>query len=159
MSNLKKKTGVAFLFFLAVAFVVFTVSQVTAITKDQYPDGSGNWWDYDQNDAYSAAAQASVGKWNFWGGTEVSTFANAYCDDTYSDGTVAKGKYFLSSSKATPPTLEQGFTGHLNLMLADEKKYWFTSPEEVQGIASAIVNLEVNNLEADRDVRTEIIFW
>lgn len=44
-------------------------------------------------------------------------------------------------------------------MLADEKKYWFTSPEEVQGIASAIVNLEVNNLEADRDVGTELIFW
>ena len=159
MLDLKRKTGIAFLFFIAVAFAVFTVSQVTAVTKDQYPDGSGNWWDYDQNDAYSASAQASVGKWNVWGGIEVSTFASAYCDDTYSDETVAKGKYTLTSDKANPPFKQQGFNGSLSKTLADEKKYWFASPEEVRGVAAAIVDLEGNNLEADRDVSTDIVIW
>lgn len=159
MSNLNGKIGFALCFIFIVVVIVFTVSQVTAVTKDLYPDGSGNWWHYDQNNAYSASVQASVGKWKAFGGTVVSTFATAYCSDTYSDGIAAWGKYHLTSSTATPPIKANGFTGNISETLADEKKHWFKSFEEVTGVACAILDLEGNNLEDDRDVLTEIIIW
>ncbi len=96
-----KKMNIALLILIAVVGIVFTVSYVSAIQKDMYPDGSGTWSDIDANTAVSATATAaaSVSKWSATGGTMVSTWARARCRSPLSTGQVSKGTYTLFSTE------------------------------------------------------------